>query len=428
MPCRDVSAESAARCRRRRAVPLAAGMPDGSQDPVVSMVPLDWLWLLLPVAATSGWYAAMRRKRGEKRSSTQTELRNHYFRGVNYLLNEEPDKAIELFIRMLEVDSETVDTHLALGNLYRRRGEVDRAIRIHHNLIEGGALGAEERSEAMLELGQDYLSAGLLDRAESVYLSLAEHEVHGVRALGQLIDIYEQEQDWDKAIAAARRLQDLTRGELGAVMAHYCCEKAEGLNARGKREDAIAALGRALELHRGCVRARLLEGDMRRAGLEHELALEAYLGVESQDPKYLPEVLPNLRKCFEALDRRDELWDYLRHLIDAYGSVAATLELADLIREREGLDSALAFVTGQLEQRVSIRGLHYLIDLELRKQGARAPGYLRLQRALTAALLEDRSLYQCGHCGFRARSLHWRCPSCKQWNTVKPIQELNGGA
>ena len=110
-------------------------------DPVVSMVPLDWLWLLLPVAATSGWYAAMRRKRGEKRSSTQTELRNHYFRGVNYLLNEEPDKAIELFIRMLEVDSETVDTHLALGNLYRRRGEVDRAIRIHHNLIEGGALG-----------------------------------------------------------------------------------------------------------------------------------------------------------------------------------------------------------------------------------------------------------------------------------------------
>ena len=395
---------------------------------MVNVVPLDWLWLLLPVAATSGWYAAMRRKRGDKRSSAQTELRDNYFRGVNYLLNEEPDKAIELFIRMLEVDSETVDTHLALGNLYRRRGEVDRAIRIHHNLIEGRALGAEERSEALLELGQDYLSAGLLDRAEDVFLSLAEHEVHGVRALRQLIDIYEQEQDWDHAIAAARRLQGLTRGELGAVMAHYCCEKAESLNAQGKREDAIDSVGRALELHRGCVRARLLEGDMRRAGYEYQLALEAYLGVESQDPKYLPEVLPNLRKCFEALDRRDELWEYLRHLIDAYGSVAATLELADLIREREGLHSALAFVTGQLEQRVSIRGLHYLLDLELRRQGEHAPGYLRLQRTLTAALLEDRSLYQCGHCGFRARSLHWRCPSCKQWNMVKPIQELNGGA
>ena len=395
---------------------------------MVNLVALDWLWLLLPVAATSGWYAAMRRKRGEKRSSAQTEVRNHYFRGVNYLLNEQPDKAIELFIRMLEVDSETVDTHLALGNLYRRRGEVDRAIRIHHNLIEGRSLGAEERSEALLELGQDYLSAGLLDRAEDVFQSLAEHPVHGVQALRQLIDIYEQEQDWDQAIASAQRLEAATQGELGAVIAHYCCEKAEHLNSKDEPEDALAAVGRALELHRGCVRARILEGDMRRARGEHQLALEAYLGVEGQDPNYLAEVLPSVRECFEALDRRDELWDYLRHLIDAYGSVAATLALADLIRDKEGLDSAAEFVTGQLEQRVSIRGLDYLLDLELCKQGPGAPGHLELQRALTAALLDDRSLYQCGHCGFRAKSLHWRCPSCKHWNMIKPMQELNGSA
>ena len=395
---------------------------------MVNLVALDWLWLLLPVAATSGWYAAMRRKRGEKRSPAQTELRNHYFRGVNYLLNEEPDKAIELFIRMLEVDSETVDTHLALGNLYRRRGEVDRAIRIHHNLIEGRSLGAEERSEALLELGQDYLSAGLLDRAEHVFQSLAGHEVHGVHALRQLVDIYEQEQDWDQAIGSARRLEATTKGEQGAVIAHYCCEKAEQMNAQGERDGALEAIGRALELHRGCVRARLLEGDMRRARGEHQLALDAYLGVEEQDANYLPEVLPRARECFEALDRRDDLWKYLQHLIEVYGSVAATLALADLICEKDGLDSAAQFVAGQLEQRVSIRGLDYLLDLELRKQGPRAPEHLELQRTLTAALLEDRSLYQCGHCGFRAKSLHWRCPSCKHWNTIKPMQELNGAA
>ena len=395
---------------------------------MLNVAVLDWLWLLLPVAATSGWYAAMRRKRGEKRSPAQTELRNHYFRGVNYLLNEQPDKAIELFIRMLEVDSETVDTHLALGNLYRRRGEVDRAIRIHHNLIEGGSLGTEERSEALLELGQDYLSAGLLDRAEDVFQSLAGHPVHGAQALRQLVDIYEQEQDWDQAISNAQRLEATTSGELGAVIAHYCCEKAECLSVQGKREEALETLGRALELHRGCVRARLLEGDLRSAHAEHELALDAYLGIEKQDPSYLPEALPSIRECFEALDRRDELWNYLRHLIDANGSVAATLALADLIREKEGLDSATEFVTGQLEQRVSIRGLDYLLDLELRKQGPHAPGHLNLQRVLTAALLEDRSLYQCGHCGFRAKSLHWRCPSCKHWNMIKPVQELNGAA
>ena len=395
---------------------------------MANLVALDWLWLLLPVAATSGWYAAKRRRPGDRRSSAQTELRNHYFRGVNYLLNEQPDKAIELFIRMLEVDSETVDTHLALGNLYRRRGEVDRAIRIHHNLIEGRSLGAEERSEALLELGQDYLSAGLLDRAEDVFQSLAEHPVHGVQALRQLIDIYEQEQDWDQAIASAKRLEAATQGELGTVIAHYCCEKAEGLISEDDPENALAAVRRALDLHRGCVRARLLEGDLRRARGEHQLALDAYLDVERQDPNYLPEVLPSVRECFEALDRRDELWRYLRHLIDAYGSVAATLALADLIREKQGLDSAAEFVAGQLEQRVSIRGLDYLLDLELRKQGPRAPGHLELQRALTVALLDDRSLYQCGHCGFRAKSLHWRCPSCKHWNMIKPIQELNGAA
>ena len=191
---------------------LAVGASGGGWSTVVNLVALDWLWLLLPVAATSGWYAAKRRRPGERRSPAQTELRNHYFRGVNYLLNEQPDKAIELFIRMLEVDSETVDTHLALGNLYRRRGEVDRAIRIHHNLIEGRSLGAEERSEALLELGQDYLSAGLLDRAEDVFQSLAEHPVHGVQALRQLIDIYEQEQDWDQASPARNAWRRPPRG------------------------------------------------------------------------------------------------------------------------------------------------------------------------------------------------------------------------
>ena len=388
----------------------------------------DWFWLLLPVAATSGWYAAMRRKRGEKRSPAQTELRNHYFRGVDYLLNEQPDKAIELFIRMLEVDSETADTHLALGNLYRRRGEVDRAIRIHQNLIEVRALGPEERSRALLELGQDYLSAGLLDRAEDVFQSLSEHPVHGVQALRHLVDIYEQEQDWDQAIASAQRLEAATQGNLGAVMAHYCCERAERLNARGEYEEAFQAVERALELHSGCVRARLLAGDMRRARSEHRLALDAYLGVEGQDPSYLPEVLPSVRQCFEALGRCEDLREYLRHLIDAYGSVAATLALADLIRERQGLDAAAEFVAGRLEQGVSIRGLDYLLDLEVHKQGARAPGHLGLQRALTAALLEDRPRYQCGHCGFRAKSLHWRCPSCKRWNMIKPLRELNGAA
>ena len=395
--------------------------------PALSVVLLDWLWLLLPVAAASGWYVADHRKRDGKRREVQAGLRNQYFKGVNYLLNEQPDKALEVFMQMLEVDSETVDTHLALGNLYRRQGEVDRAIRIHHNLIEGRALRDEERSEARLELGQDYLSAGLLDRAEALFQSLAGHEVHRVQALRQLIEIYEQEQDWDQAIACARRLQELTGNQLGPIIAQYCCERAERIAAEADWDHVSAVLEQALDLHPACVRARLLEGDMHRTRGEYRLAIDAYLGVEVQDPNYLPEVLPKLRECHEALDRRDELCAYLGHVIRAYDSIAATLLLAELVREQEGFDAALRFVAEQLKRKVSIRGLDYLLDLELCSRGADAPGYIEIQKALTTKLLENRSSYQCERCGFLAKSLHWRCPSCKHWNTVKPIQGIGGG-
>ena len=156
------------------------------------MAPFDFLWLLLPLAAASGWLVGHFGMRRRESAAAADDLRSNYFKGINYLLNEQPDKAIEAFIKVLEVDSETVETHLALGNLYRRRGEVDRAIRIHQNLIARPNLESEQRSEALLELGHDYLSAGLLDRAENLLQELADSGDYRVQALRQLIDIYEQ--------------------------------------------------------------------------------------------------------------------------------------------------------------------------------------------------------------------------------------------
>jgi lipopolysaccharide biosynthesis regulator YciM len=173
---------------------------------------IELLWLLLPVAAASGWYAASR-NRGEAARSLNAD----YFRGINYLLNEQPDKAIEAFIRILEIDSETVETHLALGNLYRRRGEVDRAIRIHQNLIARTNLDEEQRVEALFELGQDYFSAGLLDRAEDIFRELVQHEGFRERSLRQIILVYEQEGDWKRAEEAARDLEQVTGSSSVAV-------------------------------------------------------------------------------------------------------------------------------------------------------------------------------------------------------------------
>ena len=386
------------------------------------------LWLLLPVAAGTGWWAARNTRRGAARDPENGGLRSDYFKGINYLLNEQPDKAIEVFIEFLEVDSETVETHLALGNLYRRRGDVDHAIRIHQNLISRDSLDATQRTEALLELGQDYLSAGLLDRAEDLFKELVEAEDYRVQALRQLIDIYEQEKDWPKAIASARRLEKITGNQLGGIIAHYCCEQAVRLRDEGELDRALKHARQARNMHAACVRASFLEADVHTERGDHERAIRSLQRVEEQDPDFLPETVGRLHDSFRALGRIGALDDYLSRLMDRYGWTSVTLALADIKREADGPREAIRFISGQLRRRASVRGLDRLLELEIEDQ-RRANGtsdHLEILKGLTAELLSERPGYKCWHCGFPAKSLHWQCPSCKHWATIKPIQGVEG--
>jgi len=382
------------------------------------------LWFLLPVAAFSGWW--MGRSRATHSETSGEGLRSDYFRGINYLLNEQPDKAIEVFIKVLEVDQETVETHLALGNLYRRRGEVDRAIRIHQNLVARDSLDDEQRSEALLELGQDYLSAGLLDRAEDLFLELVNSESYRVQALRQLIDIYEQERDWEKAIQSSRNLEHATGNQLGNVIAHYYCELATAQRGAGDTAAALKIIGQALDCHRACVRASLLEGDIYGELGEHERAVRAYQRVEDQDPDFLPETIERVHRCYRALGRPAEMQAYLARLLERYGWVSVALELADIERDSAGPRAAAEFIAARLRERSSVRGLDRLMQLELERSANDAPEYVDLLKRLTGELLSQRPVYKCHRCGFPARSLHWQCPSCKHWNSIKPIQGVEG--
>jgi lipopolysaccharide biosynthesis regulator YciM len=386
----------------------------------------ELVWLLLPIAAASGWYVARRSARNDPRSAGQSGLHSDYFKGINYLLNEQPDKAIEVFIRVLEVDSETVETHLALGNLYRRRGEVDRAIRIHQNLIERPALEPGQRSEAMLELGQDYLSAGLLDRAENIFQELADAGTYRVQALRQLIDIFEQEKDWEGAVASAQRLQEATGNQLGAVIAQYHCEQAEQAKNEGDHQRVMDEIAAALRTHKGCVRASLLEGDLCVSMGDHAAAIAAYQRVERQSPDYVPTTVKRIHECFMALGRPDEMKQYLSALMDRYGWITATLALADMTEEQRGVPEAITFMAEQLRRRASVRGLDRLLQLELQQADEASSQHLIILKDLTSKLLADRPVYKCLHCGFPAKSLHWQCPSCKHWGSVKPIQGVEG--
>ncbi len=355
------------------------------------MNPEPLLWLLLPVAAASGWWLGRRRVADGERADE--DLRSDYFRGINYLLNEQPDKAIEVFIKVLEVDHETVETHLALGNLYRRRGEVDRAIRIHQNLVARSSLEAVQRSEALLELGQDYLSAGLLDRAEDLFQELAQSDSYRVQALRQLIDIYEQESDWDKAIESSRELEKVTGNQLGAVIAHYHCEQAVAARQSGDVAAALRRIGQALDCHRGCVRASLIEGDVFAEQRDFQRALRAYQRVEDQDPDYLPETIGRTHRCYRALGHTEEMQSYLKRLLERYGWMSVALELADIQQRTRGADAAIEFMTTRLRERGSVRGLDRLMALELERSGVEAPEYFQLLKSLTGELLEDRPVY-----------------------------------
>ena len=382
---------------------------------------LELLWLLLPVAAASGWYAA---RRSEDRGCRR--LTPDYFRGLHYLLNDQPDRAIEVFIKVLEIDEETAETQLALGNLYRRRGEVDRAIRLHQNLVARPALTDDLRLEAHLELAQDYLSAGVLDRAEDIYRDLVGAKVHRVQALRHLLDIYEQEKDWGQARSTARELAEATGTEQGAVISQYLCEGALQVLTRGSKDEALKLLRAAREAHPACARASLHEGDILSSRGSFDLALAAYRRIEDQDADYLPEVIGRIRRCFDNLGRREAARGYLERVLDRYGGMTVMLALAEMIREERGNSSAIHFMLDALAKRPTVRGFDRLLDLASDSSSADVPDHLEVMKGLLAQLMNDRPVYQCRHCGFAARSLHWQCPGCKHWNTVRPVRGVVG--
>lgn len=382
----------------------------------------DWLpllWLLLPVAALSGWVAARRGQGGARRRPAAVPP--EYFRGLNYLLNEQPDKAIEEFVRMAEVDQDTVETHLALGSLFRRRGEVDRAIRIHQNLIARASLTREQRQLAMLELGMDYMRSGLLDRAEGLFRELVDSGAHVRQGLEQLLDIYQQERDWENAIVTARRLDSAGAAGLGPVLAHFHCEQAEAALQTGDGAAARAELRRALDRDPMCVRASLIEAGMGERENDPRAAIAAYRRVEEQDPEYLPEVIVPLQRCHRALAAEMEFREFLAGLVARHGGVRAQLLHADLLALQCGDTVAVDFLAGQLRGTPTVPGISRLLELVLRSESGAVPANLAVVRDAVVRLEQDQPVYRCSHCGFAARLLHWQCPGCKRWNTVKPV-------
>ena len=378
----------------------------------------ELLLLLLPVAAYSGWLAA-RRSSHQQQEARAGDAGPVYFRGLNHLLNEEPDKAIDAFVEMLEVDSDTVETHLALGNLFRRRGEVERAIRIHQNLIARPALTREQRAQALLELGQDYMRAGLFDRAENLFRELKETKLHVQPALQNLLVIYEKESDWQACLEVADQLEAISGRKMPVRKSHYHCELALAAKAKGRVSDAGGELEKALSINRGFVRANHLRAQFAASQGDYRTAIRLLHQTVEQDATYLPEVLPELVTNYRQLGDLQGLRGYLQEMAANRPGIGAELALADLIREEEGDTKAADFLTEQLTREPSLTLLLRSIELNARMPDGQSSRFLEGLRPHVRRLLEQKPLYQCSNCGFAAKTLHWQCPSCRHWSTIK---------
>jgi lipopolysaccharide biosynthesis regulator YciM len=385
----------------------------------------DLLWLLLPLAAASGWYAAHRDQRRHT-SSKDNGLSPEYFRGINYLLNEQPDKAIEVFTQMLEVNTETVETHLALGSLFRRRGEVERAIRIHQNLIARPTLDKAQRAQALCELAQDYHKAGLLDRAEHLFLELTEIPAHAEQALRALMHIYEQEKDWDKAIASGRRLAQTAGGNLEPVLAQYHCELGERALRAGNHALARTHAADALVIDPRCVRANILSGRVAEALGQDREAVVAWQKIEQQDATLLDEVIDAIAAAFRRLNDEQQLHAYLSDVARRQPGIRTLLTLVDLIRTRDGQSAAETFIIERLRQQPSVPGLKRLIDLQITQDAPATRENLDLIKGILDQLAVQQEGYLCRQCGFRGQTLHWQCPACHGWISMQPAACSDG--
>ncbi|MDR0563615.1 MAG: lipopolysaccharide assembly protein LapB [Azoarcus sp.] len=379
---------------------------------------IEFWWLLaLPLFFVMGWLAAridIRQVVHESRS-----LPRSYLSGLNFLLNEQPDKAIDAFIEAVRIDPQTVELHFALGSLFRRRGETDRAIRIHQVLVDREDITQEQRLQALGELGQDFLKAGLLDRAEAVFLKLKGTRVDDVAAR-YLLEIYQQEKEWDKAIDIARTLPNHESVHWQREIAEFHCELALRALADSRFDEVKSHVDTAISINRKCVRASLILGDLHVAQGQDEQALEAWKRIESQDPVYLSLAAQKVMEAYGRTGRVEQGHVLLRSWLEHHPSLDLLDELFHWEIEKAGPIPAYELVREELRRNPTLLGLDKLLEAALLTAPAEHRNDIELIKQLIHGHTRRVARYRCDGCGFKARQFYWRCPACGGWETYPP--------
>jgi lipopolysaccharide assembly protein B len=345
---------------------------------------------------------------GRRWPGSLSKLHPDYLTGLDYLVTEQPDRALDMFLKLMDTNADTIETHFALGSLYRRRGEVERAIRIHQNLLEREELASEHREQALLALAQDYLRAGVLDRAEGLFQQVSEVPRLRASALDALRGVYERQHDWQQALGAYRQLARIKAAPSRTVAAHYLCELAALAIERGEIPEARELLREAREEAVPFPRAALLSAQIAERDAQPEVAVRLLRQALTESPTLLQEELPHLLKLVQP-EQRDAV----------LAEMVAAAELRDLGELKRLVFAAIAADLGAAAPlRASIEKV-FSQDATLKALWQEGASQSERIAEEMAALLAHAEKYRCNECGFSGRSFYWHCPACHSWDSFE---------
>lgn len=375
---------------------------------------LLWQWALLLVVLWLFvlWLSSRYKNRYRKR---HLAFSNDYFQGLNYLLNDEQDKALEIFLQLVEADWKTIDTGLALGNIFRRKGEIDKAIKLHHDLLSRPSLPVEYKPRILLELGRDYHLAGWLDRAEGLFTDISNDDAYACDALHYLMDIYQKEQEWQAAIDTGWQYQKLCKKDVRPRIAQFHCSLSEQKLKQNLQTDAEALATQALAIDSGCVRASIILGELAIRDSQYEKAIALLQQVDQQNSVFVPLVIDKLAECYRQQSGIKTLIGYLRGVESRSDKLDLASALAKLIHEVYGKDAALEYLAARMLVNPTLDGMNTLLDLKNHDDDSAS-----YMPQIVKNLLKKQPAYQCHKCGYAANTHYWLCPGCQTWSGMRP--------
>ena len=386
----------------------------------------ELLFLLLPVAMAYSWFMG-RNSIKQKDQTAKQDLSIKYSTGLNYLLSNQQDKAIDYLLEALKVEDDTVEAHFAMANLFRRRGELDRALKVHEHLVRQGHLPSKDKQQAIFELGKDFLSAGLYDRAEKMFTKLLKSKSYGLKSINNLLKIYQSTKDWQlgidlkKAIIKAKDVKSLH------TLANFYCELATIALDKDEFIAVIELLQQALELDPNSCRANWLMAKIYENHQQFEQACQCYQSIYQQDKEFFPDVIENMHNCYVQSDASDEFFTFIRQVYEETGSTTALLKYLEHVEKKHGVNKAIEFILSALKRRPTIKGFKHFVKMQMAESGQESSNEnLDVIKELITSYLNMKPRYSCRSCGFNSSTHYWSCPSCHDWEQLKPVRGLEG--